>query len=245
MSIQVKNERTYVLSKVDIDDLIVDILNYLSTLEGVVVYPSSDFPGETQTTLSDAPVAQLALRSRSEVCLVKSFDDERTIERSRFYFGGAQDSDRPYEIASNHLRIATKAKNEIVGLALHQLLCLIVNEEDRYELLNIGAIALHDDMTEGGRKGPRKWTISEIVAAMAKETSMFSMIHDLDRDGVYATTELTCDVVTSASGGGGGPIRAVQIRRFIGEIDVWDTDRIAEAMEVWSQLDKYKLLGKN
>jgi hypothetical protein len=117
---------------------------------------------------------------------IKRFDDEKLPknDKQKFYFCGDFDSHSPYSSMANHLRVATKAKNERVGLALHQFLKIIINNENRSELLTLGGFVLYDTMIENGKEVERKWSMVEIIDVLAKESFSFSKIHDLENDGL-------------------------------------------------------------
>lgn len=160
---------------------------------------------------------------------IKTYDDATLPSRRKLYFNGEADtSQTTYESMANHCQIATTARKAKVGRCLHTFLRQIIDKRRLGFFISHLMLAHDDNMpmrTIDGKK-TRGFTLDEIISGLAEQNHVYGQVHDIVVDGIYVNCEL-----------GGGQ---VIIKRFIGDVDVWDVYRIASELEIWTGYERYK-----
>lgn len=202
----------YNIDEVEPEELMDDLFKYMLTLE------------EVDTLL---PIKEI-----KQDISVEIYDDSKISVHNKLYFNGESDSNQTrYEQLAGHLHIATKAKTDIVGKALHTFLRQILDDHKvHFSMYDHLEFAFDNDeyfpLDIGGRS-VRGLTLKQMVEILSDYNSDFSSIHDLN-DGIYVTGELS------------GYKKEIKIKRFVGDIDVWDIYRIASSLGIWRPEEKYE-----
>jgi hypothetical protein len=153
---------------------------------------------------------------------ISKIDDSKKETCNRFYFNGKNASHQTcYERLSNHYKICTVAKTDKVGKALHTFLRVIIDPHDVDEWLN------YVQMTDNYKKDT--YTLNEIIDILEKRNSEYCSLYDI-HDDIHIKGILN------------GHKSETYIKRFIGDVDMWDIYRIAHVLGVWTSTERYKNL---
>ena len=161
-------------------------------------------------------------------------DDSLKAQVSKYYFGGEDASNQSkYEILLNNLKICTKSTNDLVGKALIAILRLVIDDarRNRYILDQFDIMNDHNkylpNRTVNGRKLPAdQYYLWELVEYLSDNYN-YRFTHDL-RNGIYVE-----DTLSGFNG-------KIKIKRFIGDVDVWDAHRIRIEFGNTRSTDRYE-----
>ena len=202
----------------DYDNIILeDLFSYFLFLEG---------PEESEDSYKEITSSMERCYDGSDRVVTTEFiDDSNKQTYHKLYFNGECDSNQTrYEQLSNQLHIATKSKNDTVGKCLHRFLRSIIDEYEEGRWLDMFT---DREPTMDGNEQAILLTLSEMVKILESDLDSYGKIFDT-RSGLYVETKLS------------GWKSKTLIKRFIIDVDIWDIYRIGEAMEVYSNTEKYK-----
>ena len=226
----------------DPDEILIKMFDYMRELEGP----------DTASTIEESPKhgSHITLEKIIKPSKYKWGTEDRIIEKiiigdskknrvNKFYFGGESDSNQTkYEILLNNRKICTKSTSDKVGKVLIVLLRIII--DDRGNDYLISELEMMDElfppnrMIGGKRIPPDHYYIYEIVNYLEKNEN-YRHTHDM-RDGVYVETKLSGYKYTAEEHIG----VSTKIRRFMGDVDVWDIFRIYDALGLTLPYQRYK-----
>lgn len=202
--------------QLDITNLLLDIFNYLVNLENENTQCDESIQVVKEKLIVDN------YDNKKQNSSITTIDDENKTKYNKYYFNGECDSNQTrYEMLSNHLRVATVAQCDTVGLCLHTFLRQVIDDHNLNWFTYMFDMC-HEKYTKtiNGEKNHGQYTVKEIVNTLVEYNNQFGQTFDPRENGLYVTTTLRCYDGTEI------------IKRYIGDVDVWNIYRIFHVLGV-------------